>query len=336
MMEQVKSDTSAVMTAQTALAQMAARHRVAAAEQVAGFHAALRSAFARMSNDWPLLGAQVADVSHRALSVAEVADLIEPGMFVAMLDNATDDLGVTLICPNLTGALVDGVTTGRVMAPPMAPRAPTRTDAALLAPMIDVLLRQISERCAAHPMGQRLRGFVYGSFMQDPRPLSLLLEDGQYRLVSFAVSLGQGSVQGTWSLILPAEPDPQNRATPDHAMAEHRAWAQNLQAAVGASAVQLDVTLFRAQLALSTAMSLEPGDMLCIPVNALETLSLRTLDGTELGAGRLGQARGQRAVRLTRDFGTVTAQDGASIPRAASMTPVIRGVDAVVNRTDGS
>jgi flagellar motor switch protein FliM len=334
MMERARSGIGAAVTAQTALAQMVTRHLAVAAEQAAAFDTALHSAFARMGNDWPSLGLQVVQVKQRAISVAEVADLIEPNMFVAMLDSATDDLGVALICPALASALVEGATTGRVIAAPATPRQPTRTDAALLAPMIDVLLRYIGARCAAHPMGSGIQGFVYGSFLHDPRPLALLLEDGRYRVITFDVTLGHGSVSGTWALILPAPPEHPPLSSLGKATAETRAWAQHLQSAIAASPTQLDVVLFRAQLALSTALSLAPGDMLCIPVSALETLSLRTLDGVEVGTGRLGQARGQRAVRLTTDLGRIDPADTPAIPRAASMTPVIRGVDAFVSDAD--
>ena len=328
MMEQAQSDIGGVVSEQTALSQMASRHRVVAAEQAAAFDLALRSAFARMGNEWPSLGAKVGDVTQRAISVAEVADLIEPGMFVAMLDSATDQLGVALICPVLLNALVEGAATGRVVATANVARQPTRTDAALVAPMVDVLLHQISERCAPHPMGQGMQGFVYGSFLPDPRPLSLLLEDGRFRLISFDVSLGHGSVRGTWALILPAANDQPIHSASMAAVAQARDWAQQMQSAINGSPAQLDVVLFRAQLSLSAALSLAPGDMLCVPVNALEGLSLCTMDGAELGTGRLGQARGQRAVRLTRDLGPMAAQDGPSIPKAASLTPIIRGVSS--------
>lgn len=333
-MEQAQSDNGAGLAAQSVLAQMAARHQVAAAEDAASFDAALRSAFARMAKEWSGLGAQVQSVSHRPISVAEVADLVEPGMFVALLDGAGDNLGVALVCPTLMAGLVEGVATGRVLGLAGVGRQPTRTDAALLAPILDVLLRQMSERCAGLPARYRVQDFVYGSFLQDPRPLSLLLEDGRFRLLSFAVTLGPNIVRGHWSLILPVVPDTPVQAAP-LAAAEARIWAQQLQSVVCASPAQLDAVLFRAQLSLSTALLLAPGDMLCIPVNALESLSLCTLDGKNIGMGRLGQARGQRAVRLTQELGPVATQDGPAIPRAASMTPVIRAVDGSTVAVDG-
>ncbi len=331
MMEQAQTEQRAVMSAQTALAQMAARHRLAAAEQVATFDAGLRSAFARMANDWRGLGAQVRRVTQRAISVAEVADLIEPGMFVAILDGTGDSLGVALICPKLLAGLVEGVATGRVIAAPTAARQPTRTDAALLAPMIDVLLRQISERCQTLPLAQGVGGFVYGSFMQDTRPLSILLEDGQFRLFSFDVALGDNVVHGTWSLILPDVPLVSNMTSTGAISGEETLWGQQMESVVSNSPTQLDAVLFKAQLSLSTALSLSPGDMLCIPLGALEALTLRSLDGANLGTGRLGQARGQRALRLTCDLGPMSADTNPGLPKSASMTPVIRSIDAATD-----
>lgn len=324
MMEQAKSENGTVLPSQTAMAQMATRHRVAAAEQAAAFDGALRSAFARMANDWPGLGAQVLRVTHRAISVAEVADFIEPGMFLAMLDGVGDNLGVALICPTLLSGLVEGVATGRVVAASSMFRQPTRTDAALLAPMIDVLLRQISDRCSALPLGHGVQGFVYGSFLHDPRPLPLLLEDGRFRLLSFDVALGQGAIRGTLALILPDGQIVPSQVSRGISLDNTQTWTHLMQHAVNASPTQLDVVLFQSQLSLSTALSLGPGDTLCIPLGALEALSLRALDGTCLGTGRLGQARGQRAVRLTCDLGPITADQPPRLPKATSLTPVIR------------
>lgn len=324
MMDKGQSNDSAANAAQTPLAQMAARHRVAAARQVAAFDAALRSAFSRMANDWPGLGAQVLRVTQRAISVAEVADLVEPGMFVAMLDGVDDTLGVALICPSLLAGLVEGVATGRVLAQSGGTRQPTRTDAALLAPMLDILLRHIGDRCSAFPLGQGVQGFVYGSFLQDPRPLSLLLEDGRFRILSFDVALANGALRGTWSLILPDVPDPPDSKARTGLGAADVQWAQHLRQAVGASTAQLNVVLCHAQLTLSSALSLAPGDILCVPLNALESLSLCTVDGTCVGAGRLGQARGQKAVRLTSDLGPMAKDPPPALSKVTSATPVIR------------
>lgn len=298
----------------SALEHMASRHRVAAAEARALFSAALRVAFGRMGADCPGLEAIVQDVRIRQASLAEIIDMAEPGMFLSLLEGQGERMGLLMASSSLLAGMVEAQTTGAVATTQAPVRKPTRTDAALIAPMIDAFLRLAEQRCAGLPEAAQVSGFVYGSFLDDPRPLGLVLEDGAYVIHHLHVALGFGARQGDWILILPiADSTDRNPLAQSEAEQEAKDWAARLEATITASPVQIDAVLCRVQVSLTEAVRLRPGDVLRLPEAALEALSVETIGHAALGIGRLGQARGQRAVRLTADPGVLTDAMGVSV-----------------------
>lgn len=325
-MEQAQPESGAAEQPLSAISQMAARQRLAAQAQAKALNDGLRTAFGRMVQGWPGLDAQVRALDDSTISLAELSELLEPAMFVSLLEGQGEQMAVSLICPKLLAGMVEGVATGRVFsAPPDTPRAPTRTDAALIAPLIDALMHQLRHRCGAL-LGKLVSGgWVYGSHLVDPRPLPLMLEDGEFRLFRFHITLGQDKVQGSWTLLLPDTSAAELRASPTHSKQAPatRSWSEQMNATLQASPVDLRVVLYRAQLSLDDALSLKAGDTLCLPMATIEGMSVEALDGRMLAAGRLGQARGQRAVRLMTDLGAELSSDQQSLPKSTSLTPIL-------------
>lgn len=310
-----------------ALRVMATRHQRAAAQDRAQLGAALRMAFGRMAADCPGLDAVVQKVEIRQGALAEVLDLMESGIFLALLEGQGDGIGLWTACPVLMAGMIEAQTTGRIDTTIPPRRKPTRTDAALLAPLIDGFLRQIDQRCADLPQANLVSGYVYGSYLDDPRPLGILLDDRLYHIMHLRVSLGFGAKEGDVFLILPdlAAPDPKGKAAASDMDAE-RDWQARIETAISSSEVVLEAMLGRVRITLTDALRLRPGDVLRLPESALETLTLETLNRDAVGIGRLGQARGQRAIRLTADPGILTDATGATVSRIAlpaQITPFI-------------
>jgi flagellar motor switch protein FliM len=301
-----------------ALRLMATRHQRAAAQDRAQLCAALRVAFGRMASDCPGLDAVVQSVDIRQGALAEWLDLMESGMFLALLEGQGERIGLMTACPMLMTGMIEAQTTGRVDTAIPPRRKPTRTDAGLIAPLIDAFLRQIDQRCADLAQADLVSGYVYGSYLDDPRPLGILLEDGMYHILHLRISLGFGAKEGDLLLILPnpapARPGRRDAATE---MEAERDWQARIEAAISSSEVVLNAMLGRVQITLTDALRLRPGDILRLPESALEALTLETLDHDAIGIGRLGQARGQRALRLTADPGVLSDGTGASVPRIA-------------------
>lgn len=322
-MEQAKVHQGADET--EPLLRMARRNRVKAAQQGASFQAALSQAFGRMCAGYPGLDGAVTQVNRKRISLAELVELTEPGMFLALLEGPGDAMGMVWLCPATLAALIEAQTTGQVMpsAPSAGPvRLPTRTDAALVAPMIDSFLHQMSQRCAELPEAESVSGYLYGSFLDDRRPIGVVLDDVEYEVFNLQVALVQGRVIGTWTLVVP-------RTAPATPMdpPETTDWENRMAVAVENSPVSLNAVLCHFKLTLNEALALTKGDVLRVPDNALETLGLKALGGAQIGTGRLGQARGFRAVRLITDPGTNPRNDVLAVPtlrlskRAAHQPP---------------
>lgn len=327
MMDQAEAKVMDETVRGNALGKMATRHRAAQAQQRAVFEAALRVAFGRMSADCRGLEGIVRGVTLTTGALAEVLDLAESGMFLALLEGRGDRMGLLMASPAVLAGMVEAQTTGRVDQAEVAPRIPTRTDAALLAPMIDTFLRLAEARCAELPQSALVSGYGYGSFIDNPRPLGLMLEEGQFHILRLHVALGFGAKEGDWFLILP-EPEVKSHSLSQADLQDAELesdWQERLQVAISESGVVLDSVLCRVQLTLTDALRLRVGDMLRLPDSALETLTLESIAHTALGIGRLGQARGQRAVRLTADPGHLTDATGASVPQFALPASIVWG-----------
>lgn len=294
------------------LLRMARRNRAKAVQQGANFQAALSQAFGRMCAGYPGLTGVVSKVTRRSVSLAELVELTEPGMFLALLEGPGEAMGMVWLCPATVAALIEAQTTGQVSpsAPDPGPaRLPTRTDAALLAPMVDSFLHQISQRCAELPEADSVSGFLYGSFMDDRRPIGVVLDDIDYELFGLELSLAQGRITGTLTLVLP-RPAPTVEDIPP----ETKDWESRMASAVENSPVTLNAVLCHFKLTLKEALELSVGDVLRVPDSALETLGISTIGGAQVAAGRLGQARGFRAVRLIADPTPNQRNDAHALP----------------------
>lgn len=334
-MDQAEAEQNNQTDRQNPLERMAARSRAAANAENATFDGAIRVAFGRMAQTRRGLDATVKTVKLYSASLAEVVEIAEPGMFLSLLEGAADRIGLAVMCHSMMAGLVEAVTTARVADTVPNPRQPTRTDAALLAPLIDTLFQQIARRLAGTGAQEdQFAGYVYGSFLDDPRPLGVLLEDVPYQILRLQVQFGHGPRAGHVYLILPDGAFAQELSGADREATEKAQWSAQLEATVCAAEVQLDAVLCRMQMKLSAVSTLKRGDVLFLPESALEALSLETLKGQVIAKARLGQARGQRAVRLTSQPGEMAEDYDApftlpvSAARILSASPVgMEGAD---------
>ncbi|MFN6979613.1 MAG: FliM/FliN family flagellar motor switch protein, partial [Gemmobacter sp.] len=193
---------------------------------------------------------------------------------------------------------------GRLTGTAAPPRRPTRTDAAMVVSTLDRCLRDLEIALAEAPDLSWAGGFHYASFLDDPRPLGLLLDDQPYRVLSAEVTLDDGAGRGSVLLALPAAgrgPKPAPRsAPPQDAAAAARAWSQAMAQAVNGAEVQLDAVMGRIRVPLEQVMGLEPGALIPIGAASLDSVALEAAGGRRVADARLGQNRGMRALRLTR------------------------------------
>jgi len=206
-----------------------------------------------------------------------------------------------MLSPPVLSAMIEMQTIGRVgsVAPPV--RKPTRTDASMVADMIDRALQELEAGLESDPDLIWAGGFRYASFLDDPRPLGLLLEEEYYRVLQAELRLGNGARSGGVMLALPAEgrgrpPKPAPTATPAPVAAA--LFSKALTDQVMRTEADLAAVLHRLTVPLSYVMALKEGDLVPLSTAALDRIVLEGLDGRPLATGRLGQNRGMRAVRL--------------------------------------
>ena len=218
---------------------------------------------------------------------------------LALLDGPMGGLGVILLAPMVTATFIEKQTLGRLSAQPPAPRKASRIDAAMVAGVIDRALAGLDEVLAEEADLIWAGGFRYASYLEDARPLALMLEEAEYRVLSAEVALGGGGREGAVILVLPAEGRGETPAVPtDEAAGEAPQFAAALSAQVMQADCRLDAVIGRLVLPLRQIMALSVGETLLLPLAALDAVTLETPDGRPVAAARLGQHRGMRALKL--------------------------------------
>ncbi|MFN3972354.1 MAG: FliM/FliN family flagellar motor switch protein [Gemmobacter sp.] len=286
---------------------------------------------------WPLAlarGAQGAlgldlvatDVQAGHATLAEVLERLPERALIAVVEGPGAGLGVLALSAEVLASLVEQVTLGRVTARPVAARRPTRTDAAMAQGLVDAVLGALDEALEGAEDRVWASGFRYVSYLDDPRPLGLMLEDAGFRLLRAEIALGGGMRSGQVALALPAQ-GRGTRPAPQVAVSETAA-ALVFQAAMAeqvmAAPAVLEAVLGRVVLPLGQVMALAPGEVLRLGGAALDRIDLEGPDGRRLTGGRLGQNRGMRAVRLAEGAAPAMRGEGGLEPGLAMVEEGMR------------
>ena len=328
-----------VGTGQGIIRRKVAAARAESAEGGPGADRSWRLALARAARDHLKLALEVQTLVLDRRSLGEVTELPPERALIAVLEGPGVALGVIVLSPQIMAGFIEAQTTGRVKAADAPLRKPTRTDAAMVVALIDAALTGLEHALAEEADLVWAGGFRYASFLDDPRPLGLLLEDEVYKVLHAGVSLAGGLRCGEILLALPAEGRGVRPAgkpldlAQDHGPVFMQALAERVQGAQ----CRLEGVLARLTLPLAEVLTLVGGALLPLPQAALERISLEGLDGRRMAEGRLGQNRGMRAVRLNEGVaGATTATQGPSPMAALSEPPSREAPDEVRLQATGT
>lgn len=309
---------------QTILRRKVALAGAMASQTAPGAERCWRVVLARAARDAMSLGLEVTRLGQGRASLTELLDMPAAHSMIAVLDGPQDGLGLLVISPPVLAAMTEIQTIGRVGAQMPAPRKPTRTDAAMVAGFIDTALAGLEVALAEEADLVWAGGFRYASFLDDPRPLGLLLEDVAYRVQTADVTLENGARAGQILLALPADGRGERpraaMAVAPTAVAE-RAFIADLMDQVHASSCVLHATLCKIALPLAGVMSLQVGDVVPMGQASIDQVMFEGINGQHLAEGRLGQNRGMRAVRLTKPApmpDQLTLGDAVSVQQAVA------------------
>jgi len=273
--------------------------RVPEADGGPGADRSWRMALARAARDAAKLALDVQSLTLQKLSLTEVLEGIPERALIAVLQGPGETLGVLVMTPDVLSSVVESQTIGRENRTAPAARKPTRTDAAMTSGFIDAALIGLEVALSDEADLSWAGGFRYGSHLDDARPLGLLLDDRDYKVLTAQVSLALGQRGGQIVLALPSEG--RSTAAPVGGEVEGaapHAFAEALAERVDGASCTMLATLARMQLTLGDVTGLTEGMVLPLWNASIERIKLEGLDGRILGEGRLGQNRGMRAIRL--------------------------------------
>lgn len=266
---------------------------------------AWRISLARAARDHMKLALGFESLQLSEVGLIEVLETPMERALILMLEGAGDALGLMIISSPILSGMIEMLTLSRLASDfGDAPRSPTRTDAAMVVDMIDAALTAFAQAMAEQGASQWSQPYHYAAFIEDPRPLHLMLEDGSYRLLRAEVHLEHGTRQGSFTLALPVQADfhlELPAPTPDF-FAQDAGLADvftaELSEQIAAVPTHLDAVLAQITLPLDRILRLQAGEVLALGAAGLDSIQLQGIDGLALAAGKLGQQRGMRAIRL--------------------------------------
>lgn len=250
--------------------------------------------------------------------LAELAELFPERALISVVEGPAEALGVVAICPGLLTSVIEMQAMGRISSRTAASRRPTRADGAICADFINACLGELGGDLALLPGWDGIRGYRYASFLDDPRPLGLMLDEVTFHLLIVRLRTGDaGQRDGCMVIALPAASLPAAPATAAVPLpvqsADGRDDAGGLLAeAVRAVPIDLTGVLCRRRIPLGELRALAPGDTIALPPGVLGRATIETAGGQVLFRGKLGELAGRHALRLE------AGRDGKGLPQAGN------------------
>ncbi|WBU64179.1 FliM/FliN family flagellar motor C-terminal domain-containing protein [Paracoccus aerodenitrificans] len=235
-------------------------------------------------------------------TLAELVELLPDRALTIVVEDVTGGLGVIALCPSMLSAVIEMQALGRVSSRMPPERRPTRTDAAICADFVNLALSELFAELTAAQPGAAASAYRFASFVDDPKPLELMLEDIAYRRFQLDLKIGEGGLRdATFLAFLPdnmsahlgVAGDP-----PECTQIPSIPASRSLSAAVQAAPLTLSAILCRRRMTLRELRSLEPGTVLSLPHGAIFDARLETREGQVVARGKLGALHGSRAIRI--------------------------------------
>ncbi|WP_220185258.1 FliM/FliN family flagellar motor C-terminal domain-containing protein [uncultured Paracoccus sp.] len=298
---------------------------------------------AQASCQMPVYPAQ-AQMTHATL--AELGEILPERGLILVVEGPLGALGVVTLCPAMLASVIEMQSLGRLTRQPPRERRATRTDASICADFVNLSLAELAAELSALTPGAAHPVFRFASFVEDPRPLELMLDDIAYRCLRLDMKVGQGGMRDAAMLIFlpdtdaavarPGECTP-GQAAPGAAVPGHvasvPAAGRSLAEAVRAAPVSVNAVLCRRKITLRELRALQAGSVLGLPHDAMATVRLETPSGLEVARGKLGALHGNRAIRIAARAG---AKGDAGRLLDVGMEGAASGTACPADRTKGA
>ena len=298
---------------------------------------ALRVSLAKVADQMFGLALTVTTVEQRVLAHADIRQEAGDDGLLLLLDGTGGARGAVKVDPQFLTALIEVQTMGAVRRAEADMRPVTRTDAAIVAPLMDAVLRRYDQQLLADDPEYREENYRFGDMIEDARTLSLALEAPQYDLYQLTLDVEDGAKTGILTLMLPHR-KPEKPA--DRAGEVSGGGFASLEKNALEAQVTMDAVLTRVRLPLKEISALSVGMQIPLETGCLAKAELVASGGHVVARVRMGQMNGMRAVRVVVEAGTdaVPATDRpdtkpaarseatAAAPVAAAGDDVLEGV----------
>jgi flagellar motor switch protein FliM len=306
---------------------------------------ALHQALAKTAQDLMAMPIEIVELREMRLSLAEIPERLEERALLMMIAGPQESLGLVALSPATVATLIEMQTTGRISSGAVAARRPTRTDAAMSVGFVDQMLGELEVLLATDAAIVWLGGFRYTSYLSDPRPLGLMMEDIAYRGFHITLKFAEGVPrEGSILLALPAEG--RGRApihsgdekpsgdgpVPGYAQTE---WSEQIERSVMAVRTQIEAVFDRITLPLSDVLALKPGSLLPLPAQSLNHVRVQGFGHRFVAHARLGQCQGNYAVRIFMGPEADPDELALSAPDLSPGTEPGKGAEFVQMKTAG-
>jgi len=270
----------------------------------------------------------VKEAKEGVLDTQAMMEAIPEDSLVTILAAKDGAQGLAGFDPQLLAALIEMQTTGHVSTVRAVVRPWTITDGQMCEPFIDRVFDVLEMLLDADGRGPWFYGYRFLRKVNDRRKLAMTLEETRYLFYACKVELGDGAKTGMLWLALP---DSVRNATTDGQVGPENAdWQGGLRSAVLGSTVPLNAILYKSHVPLSWVMSLQAGQIINVPAQQIDTLSIVDSGDRVVGTAKLGQASGQRAIRImskgSESAGGLVASGSAAKPSAPPIADLPSGM----------
>ena len=245
------------------------------------------------------LALEVSEVEETVQHLEDLGNVMGDEPLIALLKARDGALGLFSLDAQLLAALAEIQITGSVSDREAEQRPSTNTDLALSKSFVDAVFEHLEVVLSAEGRGPWFYGYRADKRIEAARKIGVRLEDGTYMMYRLSVALNEHGRVGQLMLALPSSV---RQAGANGALAPDLAeWERAMGETVKDSSAVLRALLHRVQLPIQDVSALSVGHILPIPRQALDAVQLVDLEGGVVSKGKLGQAQGFRAVRLSEN-----------------------------------
>lgn len=256
---------------------------------------AVRLALGRSAQQSIGLPLSVIGAKQARLGQGDLADVLPDGWLAVLLDGPQGQAGAVCLSPNLVSGMVQHLTMGQITGDETEDRRFTATDAALVSPVLQHMLEELTNQ--DDPSLGGVSGFGFGAAVGAATDLMLALSVEWYDYISLTVELGGGVLQGQAMLFFPELPQGDGSSS----LSEAEPEGPTLEVAFDVTRADFRAVLCRMQMPLSDLLKMAPGDRLPLALGSFTRAELRAVTGDLVAVGRLGQINGQRAIRINEN-----------------------------------